>query len=226
MVGDEITCPAARDEVVSRVEAERPLETIVPLGGAFVDDTRQLCSDSEASGDRLLSMGAMAPVDGTDVCCARLDDFDWVLPDRVPDIFTSERDMEVYLPDLAHDQEVLPDRCPVVSAGVAAVPMPLAVGAETVSPVVFQEEFAPVVIPLAEEGAFRVGMIGLVEAGSDLPVGLLHSERVLPDCSFSDVGVLVPEMSQVVSAGGAAVLMSLPAVTEVFSSAIFAGGRC
>ena len=109
-----------------------------------------------------------------------------------------------------------------MSAGAAAVPMPLAVGAETVSPVVFQDKFAPVVSPLAEEGAFRVGMVGLVEAGSDVPVELLHSEHVLPDCGFSDVGVLVPEMSPVVSAGGAAVLMSLPAVTEVFS--IFAGG--
>ena len=109
----------------------------------------------------------------------------------------------------------------VVSALGTAVPMPLA---ETVSPAVFQEEFAPVVILLAEEGAFRVGMVGLVEAGSDLPVELLHSECVLPGCGFRDVGVLVPEMSPVVSAGSAAVLMSLPAVTEVFSSAIFSGG--
>ena len=54
------------------------------------------CSDSEVSEDGLLSVGALAPIDGTAVCCARLDDFDWVLPDRVPDIFTSERDMEVY----------------------------------------------------------------------------------------------------------------------------------
>ena len=79
-------------------------------------------------------------------------------------------------------------------------------------------------IALTEEGAFRGGMVGLVEAGSDFPVELLHSERVLPDCGFGDVGVLVPEMFPVVSARGAAVPMSLPAVTEVFSSAIFAGG--
>ena len=79
-------------------------------------------------------------------------------------------------------------------------------------------------IPLAEEGAFCVGMVGLVEAGSDFPIVLLYSERVLPDCGFGDVGVLVPEMFPVVSARGAAVPMSLPAVTEVFSCAIFAGG--
>ena len=65
-----------------------------------MDDIRQLCSDSEASADGLLSVGTLAPMDGTAVCCAWLDDFDWVLPDRVPDIFTSERDMEVYLSDI------------------------------------------------------------------------------------------------------------------------------
>ena len=115
------------------MEAARPLETVVPLGGAFVDDIRQLCTDSEASEDALLSVGALAPMDRTAVCCVRLDDFDWVLPDHVPDIFMSERDMEVYLSDLAHDQEILP----VVSTGATAVPMPLAVGAETVSPAVW-----------------------------------------------------------------------------------------
>ena len=79
------------------------------------------------------------------------------------------------------------------------------------------------VVPLAEEVALRVRMVGLVEVGSDLPVELLHSERVLPDCCFIDVGVLVPEMSLVISARGAAVPMSLPAITEVFSSAVFSG---
>ena len=51
-----------------------------------------------------------------------------------------------------------------------------------------------------------------------------NSERVLPDCCFIDVGVLVPEMFPVVSARGAVVPMSLPAITEVSSSAVFAGG--
>ena len=114
--------------------------------------------------------------------------------------------------------------CPVVSAGTAAVPMSLLVDAETVSPAVFREESAPVVAPLAEEVAFRVGMVGLVEAGSDIPVELLHSACVLPDCCFTDVSALVPEMFPVVSVRGAAVPMSLPAISEVFFSAFFAGG--
>ena len=104
-VGDGITCPAAQDEIVSRVGAARHLETVVPLGGAVLDDIRQLCSDSEASDDGLLLVGVLAPMNGTDVCCARLDDFDWVVPNRVPDIFTSDRHMEVYLSDLSHDQK-------------------------------------------------------------------------------------------------------------------------
>ena len=91
------------------MEVARPLENVVPLGGAVVDDIRELCSDSEASDERLLSVGALAPMNGTAVCCALLDDFDWVLPNRVLDISTSKRNMEVYLSDLTHDPEILPD---------------------------------------------------------------------------------------------------------------------
>ena len=36
------TAPAARDQVISRERAARPTETIVPLGGAAVNDIRQL----------------------------------------------------------------------------------------------------------------------------------------------------------------------------------------
>ena len=38
--------------------------------------------------------------------------------------------------------------------------------------------------------------------------------------------MLVPERSRVISARGAAVPMSLPTITEVFSSVALAGGRC
>ena len=60
----------------------RPPETIVPLGGTILNNIRQLCSDSEASDDGLLLVVALAPMNGTAVCCARLDDFDWVVPNR------------------------------------------------------------------------------------------------------------------------------------------------
>ena len=146
--------------VVSHVGAVRPLETIAPLSSVVLDDI-QSCSDSEASDDDLLLVGALAPMNRPAVCCARLDDFNLVVPDCVPDIFLSGRDIEVGLTDLSHDLQVLPDVFPVVSAGAAAVPMPLPVVAESVSQVVIRKEAAPVVVPLAEEVTLRVGMVGL-----------------------------------------------------------------
>ena len=59
------------------------------------------------------------------VCCARLDDFDWVVPDYVPDILLSGQDIEVGVMDLTQDIHVLPDVFPVVSAGAATVLVPL-----------------------------------------------------------------------------------------------------
>ena len=41
----------------------------------------------------MLSVGAVVPMNRPVVCCARLDDFDWVVPDCVPDIFLSGRDI-------------------------------------------------------------------------------------------------------------------------------------
>ena len=34
------------------------------------------------------------------MCCARLDDFDWAVPDYDPDILLSGRDMEVRVTDV------------------------------------------------------------------------------------------------------------------------------
>ena len=200
VVSDDIPCPTAQDVVVSRVGAVQPMETVAPLSSVVLDDFRQSCSDSEASDDDLSSVGALVPMNRPAVCCARLDDFDWVVPDCVPNIYLSGRDIEVGLTDLTHDLQVLPDVFPFVPAGAATVPMPLPVVAESESHVVIRKETAPVVVPLAEEMTLRVGMVGLIEDGSDLPAELLGSERVLPDRCFIDVGVLVPERSPVVSA--------------------------
>ena len=134
--------------------------------------------------------GAQAPMDGTAVCCARLDDFDWVVPDRVPDILESGRATEEYLSDLRQVEEVLPDVFPVVSAGAAAVPVSLPTLAEVVSLAVFAEEAAPVVAPIAEVETFIVRMVGLIMARIKLPDDSLKSERVIQD--FDDVGWVVP----------------------------------
>ena len=72
-----------------------------------------------------------------------------------------------------------------------------------------------------EEITLRVAMVDLSEDESDCPAELLDFE---PDCCFMDVGVLVAERYPVVSARGAAVPTSLPTITEVFSSAVLAGG--
>ena len=140
------------------------------------------------------------------MCCARLDDFDWVVPDRAPDTVESGRATEEYLSDLRQDEEVLLDVFPAVSAGVTAVPVSLPTVAEVVSSAVFAEEAAMVVAPIAEVETFIVGMVGLIAAGSELPVDSLKSERVIQDCCFVDVGGVVPELSPVGSARAAAVL--------------------
>ena len=134
VVSDDIPCPAARDVIVSRVGAVRPLETVTPRSGAVRKDVRLLCSDSEVSDDDVLSVGAVRPLetaaplggaglkddrqpyfdsDDDDLsvgaraqmdrparCCARLDDFDWVVPDCDTDILLSGRDIEVGVTDL------------------------------------------------------------------------------------------------------------------------------
>ena len=102
--------------VFSRVGAVRPLETVAPLSGAVLNDVRQSCSGSEASDDDVLSVGALVPMNKPAVCCVRLDDFNWVVPDCVPDIFWSGWDIEVGLTDLTQDIQVLPDVFPVVSS--------------------------------------------------------------------------------------------------------------
>ena len=169
--------------------------------------------------------GGRAPADETAVCCARLDDFDWVVPDRFPDMLVSGCATEECLSDLRHDDDILPDVFLVISTGTTAVPVSLPIVDEMVSSAVFVEGAAPVVVSLAEEEVFIVGMVGLIEAGGELPVDLLDSERVSQDCCVVDVGMVVPEQSPVVSVVAAAVPMPFPAFDKVFPPAVFAGGR-
>ena len=139
--------------------AVRPRKTVAPLSGAILNDVRLLCSDSEESDDDVLLVGDM---NRPAVCCAQLDDFGWVVPDCVPDILLSGRDIVVELTDLTQDIHVLPDVFPVVSAGAAAA----------------TKEAAPLVVPLIEEMSLRV------MSGRDIEVGLTELTQdihVLPD---------------------------------------------
>ena len=89
--------------------------------------------------------------------------------------------------------KILPDVLPGISTGATAVPVSLPIVDEMVSSAVLVEGVAPVVVSLADEEIISVGMVGLIEAGSELPANLLDSERVSQDCRVVDVGVVVPE---------------------------------
>ena len=138
-----------------------------------------------------------------------------------PNILLSGRVIEVGVTNITQDIQVLPDVFPVMFDETATVPIPLPVVIETGPQVDIRRETAPAVVPLAEEMTLRVATVGLNDDVSDCPVVLLNSES---DCCFMDDSVLVPERSPVVSARGAAVLTSLPTISEVFSSAVLAGG--
>ena len=102
-----------------------------------MEDTRQVCSDSEVfdcwSSSGGGGGGARAPTVETTVCCAWLDCFDCDVPVRVPDLLESGRATEECLSVLGHVDEVLPDVSPVVSVRAAAVPMSLSTVAEVMS---------------------------------------------------------------------------------------------
>ena len=84
------------DNDVLSVGAVRPLTTAAPLGGAGMMDDCQQRADAT---DDVFSMGARGPMDRPGMCCAWLDDFDWVVPHYDPDTLLSGRDMEVGVAD-------------------------------------------------------------------------------------------------------------------------------
>ena len=187
--------------------------TVAPLSGTVWNVIPLSCSDSETSDDDVLSVGSLVPMNRPDVCCARLNDFDWVVPDYVPDILLSGRDIDVELTDLTRDIHVLPDvfptgrllcRCPCL-----------------IPQVEIRRGTTPAVFPFAEGMTLHVATVGLSDDGSDRPAELLNSES---DCCFMDDGVLVPERFPVVSARSAAVPTSLPTISEGFSFAVLVGG--
>ena len=247
-----------------------------------MDDCR-LHADSM---DDVLSVGAWAPKNRHGICCARLDDFDWVGPPYEPDMVLPEREMDVGIPDVGRDICVLPDEFPVVVVWTAVEPLssPVERNGEVdivdtrwdiqnlpdVSPIMFDKAATgPMTLPVDVES--QVGedpdvvwtgrlmdmgdpdvdvgpmMIGESATGPlSLPV-VFNTEtqadvrweatlEVVPfvvgcgcpagwlDCCMMDKTVLVPEMSPIVSMKSAVVPTVLPALSEVFSLAVLAGG--
>ena len=121
---------------------------------------------------------------------------------------------------------VLPEVAPVVVAEAAAVPMSLPAVAGVVSSAAFAGGggVAPDMAPLTGDETVTVGVIFLTDTGSELPVESLEYVRINGDCLSVGVDEVFPAVSPVVSARAAAVPMSLPAIAEVVSSAVFAGG--
>ena len=110
------------------VGAVRPLTTAAPLGGTRMVDDCRLQADSL---DDLLSVGAWASENRHGMCCARLDDFDWVVPPYDPDMILPGREMDVEIPDVDRDICVLPDEFPVVEDKTAVEPLFLPVVVKT-----------------------------------------------------------------------------------------------
>ena len=139
------------------------------------------------------------------------------------EVWLSGRDMGVEVPPITQNIPVLPDVFPAIFDETAAVPLSSPVVVDTGPQVDSRRETTPVVVPLVDEMTLCVATVGLSDSGSDRPVELLKSES---DGCLVDESVFVPEVSSVVSARGAAVPTSLPTISEVFSSAVLAGGRC
>ena len=127
VVAEDLPCPAARDVVASRVGAVRPLETINQQSRVVGNSFRLPCSDSNDSDADVLSVGAWAPENRHGMCCARLYDFDWVVPPYEPDMVLPGREMNMEIPDVDRDICVLPDEFPVVVDKTAVEPLYLPV---------------------------------------------------------------------------------------------------
>ena len=124
-----------------------------------------------------------------------------------PDVVLTGRDMQVGDTDVGRDIRVLTDVCPMMVDEPATEPLslPVVVNKETQVDVRWDTTLA--VVPFVD--------------GCGRPAGWLDSES---DCCVMDEIVLVPEMSPIISMRSAAVPTFLPAMSEVFSLAVLAGG--
>ena len=124
-----------------------------------------------------------------------------------PDVVLTGRDMEVSDMDVGRDIRVLTDVCPMMFDESATEPLslPVVVNMETQVDVGCESTLA--VVPFVD--------------GWGRPARWLDSES---DCCVMDEIVLVPEMSPIVSMRSAAVPKFLPAMSEVSSLAVLAGG--
>ena len=77
-----------------------PLTTAAPLGGTRMVDDCRLQADSL---DDVLLVGVWVLENRHGTYCARLDDFNWVVPPYDPDMILPGREMDVAIPDVDRD---------------------------------------------------------------------------------------------------------------------------
>ena len=108
------------DDDVLSAGAVRPLPNAAPLGGAGMVDVRQRHADVE---DDVFFMRTRGPMDRPGTCCARFDDFDWVVPPYVPDLVLAGRDGAVGATDVGREVCEVPVALPALAEGTARRPV-------------------------------------------------------------------------------------------------------
>ena len=126
-----------------------------------------------------------------------------------PDVVWTRRDMDMGDPDVGRDIQVLTDVGLMMIDGSDSGPLSLPVVANTDTQVDIRWEATLEAVPFV--------------VGGGCPTGWLDSES--NGCVMNEI-VLFPEMSPFVYMKSAVVLTFLPALSEVCSLAVLAGGRC
>ena len=131
-VGDSFRLPCSdsddSDDDVLSVGPVRPLKIAAPLGGARMENDCRLQVDSL---NDVLSVGAWASENRHDTFCARLDDFDWVVPPYDLDMILPSRELDKESSEFDRDIRVVPEKFPVVVNKTAVEPLCLPVIVQT-----------------------------------------------------------------------------------------------
>ena len=113
-VGDGFRLPSSdlddSDDDVLSVGSVRPLSTAASLGGARMDDDCWLQADSL---NDVLSVEAWAAENRHETCCARLDNFDWVVPPYDLAMILPRPELDEESSDVERDVCDVPDEFPV-----------------------------------------------------------------------------------------------------------------
>ena len=108
------------DDDVLSVGAVRPLPDAASWDGAEIVDVGQRQADVV---DDALFMRAQYLMDGPGMCCARMDDFDWVASPNVRDLGLAEREVDVGAPDVGRKVSEVAVALPGLTVVTVKVPV-------------------------------------------------------------------------------------------------------